>query len=109
MSLSEARFDVDGFLENQSAWDRELAQHLAANAGLPQLNSDHWQIIEALRCHYFTTGGVPLMRKICHDAGLHVHCVSDLLSDPRLAWQIAGLPNPGEEAKSYLDTAEVQK
>jgi tRNA 2-thiouridine synthesizing protein E len=47
------------------------------------------------------------MRQICREAGLSEHCVSELFIDPRLAWRIAGLPNPGEEAKVYLETSEL--
>lgn len=107
MISSQASFDSEGFIENPSAWDKELAQHLASGAGLSALNDDHWRVIGLLRHHYFTTGGVPMMRQICHDAGLRMHCVSDLMENPRIAWQIAGLPNPGEEANSYLASAEI--
>jgi tRNA 2-thiouridine synthesizing protein E len=47
------------------------------------------------------------MRRICAEAGLEQHCVSDLLDNPQLAWRIAGLPNPGEEALAYMETAEL--
>lgn len=100
-------FDKDGFIKDPHAWDRPLAQAIAAREGLAPLGEDHWRLIDALRRRYFETGSVPVMRHMCRDAGLEAHCVSDLLADPRRAWRIAGLPNPGEEAKAYIDTADI--
>lgn len=34
--------------------------------------------------------------------GLDADCLHQLFRSPRQAWRIAGLPNPGEEAKAYL-------
>ncbi|MFN2329478.1 MAG: TusE/DsrC/DsvC family sulfur relay protein [Chromatocurvus sp.] len=103
----DTRFDQDGFIRDPAAWDEALADALAAQAGIAPLAAAHWKVIGALRRHYFETGGVPVMRHICRDAGLDEHCVSDLLADPRRAWRIAGLPNPGEEAKAYIETSET--
>jgi tRNA 2-thiouridine synthesizing protein E len=103
----DAEFDPDGFIKDPTNWDRELAQAVASREGLAPLGEDHWRLIDALRRRYFETGSVPVMRHMCRDAGLETHCVSDLLDDPRRAWRIAGLPNPGEEAKAYIDTADI--
>lgn len=100
-------FDPDGFIRDPTAWDRTLAQAVARREGVGPLSEDHWRLIDALRRRYFETGSVPVMRHMCREAGLETHCVSDLLADPRRAWRIAGLPNPGEEAKAYIDTAEI--
>lgn len=105
--LTAAQFDDDGYITDPNAWNRELAQAIAAREGLERLGDDHWQLIDAMRRHYFKTGGVPVMRHMCSDAGLETHCVTDLMSDAGRAWRIAGLPNPGEEANAYIDTADV--
>ena len=42
------------------------------------------------------------MRRVCHDAGIERHQVNELFGYCLVAWRVAGLPNPGEEAKSYL-------
>jgi tRNA 2-thiouridine synthesizing protein E len=106
-TLSDTQFDADGFIKDPDAWDRNLAEAIAERDGLAQLSDDHWRLIDALRKHYFETGSVPVMRHVCRDAGMATHCVSDLLADPRRAWRVAGLPNPGEEAKAYLETADI--
>ena len=107
MSLQDTQFDADGFIADPNKWNRELAESIAARNGVSSLGNEHWQLIEELRRHYRETGSVPVMRHVCKDAGLQEHCVSDLLADPRLAWRIAGLPNPGEEANAYLESAEI--
>ena len=107
MALTDTEFDEYGFMKNASAWQRELAAEIAADEGIAYLSEDHWKVIDELRRHYRQTGSVPVMRHICRDVGLETHCVSDLLADPRRAWRIAGLPNPGEEARVYLETADI--
>lgn len=104
--MNDAHFDQDGFIRDPARWDESLARELAAHEGIARLNAAHWAVIHALRKYFFATDGVPVMRNICRDAGLEDHCVSELLIDPRRAWRIAGLPNPGEEAKAYMSTAE---
>lgn len=107
MTATDTPFDADGFIKDPDAWNRELAQSIATREGIPQLGDDHWRVIDELRRHYLETGSVPVMRHICRDAGMEEHCISDLLANPGRAWRIAGLPNPGEEAKAYLETAEI--
>jgi hypothetical protein len=43
------------------------------------------------------------MRLVCRAAGLDRHKAHKLFSGCRSLWRVAGLPNPGEEAKSYMD------
>lgn len=104
--MDTSNFDRDGFLIDPKLWDEDMARDIAAREGLGQLSKEHWQVIRHLRDHYLQTGGVPVMRHICRESGLADQCVTDLLADPTRAWRIAGLPNPGEEAKAYMDTAE---
>jgi tRNA 2-thiouridine synthesizing protein E len=108
MSDNEIDFDPDGFLANPDDWSVELAREIAAQAGIEPLTEDHWKVITRLRKHYLDNRQIPVMRHICREAGLETHCVSDLLVDPALAWRIAGLPNPGEEAKAYLENSEIR-
>jgi len=39
---------------------------------------------------------------VCHLTGQSADCMQHLFPNPREAWRVAGLPNPGEEAKAYL-------
>jgi dissimilatory sulfite reductase related protein len=106
-SSLDSGLDEDGFIKDPQAWDRKFATAIAERDGIQGMGDDHWRVIEQLRKHYFDTGSIPVMRHICREIGLKEHCVSELLHDPRRAWRIAGLPNPGEEAKAYLESSEI--
>ncbi len=96
-------FDEDGFIKEPSAWSKSLAEQLARNDGLPDLSKAHWDVISSLRAHYFNFGEAPpAFRHVCFINHLGKYCLDELFTSRREAWRIAGLPNPGEEAKSYL-------
>lgn len=95
-------FDEDGFLLNPEAWSRETARLLAEMDGLGKLNPDHWSVIMYLREKHLEAGGLPVMSRICRIMHLGEHGVQRLFGGCREAWRIAGLPNPGEEAKNYM-------
>jgi TusE/DsrC/DsvC family sulfur relay protein len=95
-------FDEDGLIRDFASWSEPLAQALAWEAGIGRLGAAHWRIIHALREHYARRGAAPAMHRVCHDAGIERHQVNELFGHCLVAWRVAGLPNPGEEAKSYL-------
>jgi len=45
---------------------------------------------------------LPSLRRVCRATGLSRDEVHDLFGGCLPVWRIAGLPNPGEEAKAYL-------
>jgi dissimilatory sulfite reductase related protein len=95
-------FDEDGFLINTDAWSRETAELLAEMDGLGNLDSEHWAVISYLREMHMKSGGLPVMSRVCRRLDLGKHGVHRLFSSCREAWRVAGLPNPGEEAKAYM-------
>ncbi|MBK9244461.1 MAG: TusE/DsrC/DsvC family sulfur relay protein [Burkholderiales bacterium] len=97
------QFDEDGFLARPDDWNTRLAEELARQAGIDQLTARHWQVIGLVRDRYFTLGALPVMRLVCRAAGLDPAKAHRLFSSCRSLWRIAGLPNPGEEAKSYMN------
>ena len=100
---AEPRLDPDGFLDDPQAWTREIAAAVARRDGLPELTDDHWAVIEALRDHYERFGpALPAFSHICHKHHLAKHCIERLFRSEREAWRIAGLPDPGEEARAYM-------
>jgi tRNA 2-thiouridine synthesizing protein E len=101
--LSPDRFDEDGFLVDPEDWTPGLSEHLARQAGIAELSATHWQVIRLVRERYFSIGALPVMRLVCRAAGLDPHDAHRLFSGCRSLWCIAGLPNPGEEAKSYMN------
>lgn len=99
----ETLLDTDGFLSDSETWSEDLARMIAHYDGLQILTRDHWIIIHALREHYQRFGTAPpAFSHICKEHHLGKHCVENLFRSEREAWRIAGLPDPGEEAKAYM-------
>ena len=96
-------FNSEGFLRDPLAWNTEIAASIAHADGLPLLSDAHWAIIMALREHYLAFGAAPpAFSHICLVNHMSKHCVEHLFHSQREAWRIAGLPDPGEEAKTYM-------
>lgn len=97
------RLDEDGFLPAGTPWDKALALELARREGIDLLTDEHWRVLDYLREHYLAARTLPVERTVCRELHLVEHCIEKLFgSDLRRAWRVAGLPNPGEEAKSYM-------
>lgn len=103
-SPCDAEFDEDGLLRNAAEWNQALAQVIAAREGLGALTDAHWKVIFSLREHYTRFQVAPAMVQICHLHGQDKFWVHDLFHTCLNAWRVAGLPNPGEEAKTYLSS-----
>ena len=98
-----ALLDSGGFLSNPLAWNRALAKAIAHRDGLLALTPRHWVIIHDLREHYRRFGPAPpAFSHICRVHHLGPHCICELFRSEREAWRIAGLPDPGEEAWTYM-------
>lgn len=100
--LQKPRFDEFGLLTDPLDWTPELAQALAAEEGVNELDDRHWAFINALREYYGKFRVPPPTSRICHELNMHHGCGHELFPSCLSAWRIAGLPDPGEEAKSYL-------
>jgi len=99
----DSLLDEGGFFLDPLAWNPYLAAIISRLDGLPELTREHWQIIHDLRDHYARFGTAPpAFSHICARHHLGPHCVQQLFRSDRNAWRIAGLPDPGEEVRSYL-------
>ncbi len=96
-------FDRDGFLTEPEAWTPDLAARIAALDGIAELTPKHWEVIRHVRKQFYNIGALPVMRLVCRAAGLDRHKAHKLFSSCKGLWRVAGLPNPGEEAKAYMD------
>ncbi len=101
-TLVEDVLDEDGLVRDFSLWSEDLARRLAREEGIAQLDDGHWRLIRALRSEFQRRHGTPTIHGVCHQAGIDRRAVNDLFGYCLVAWRVAGLPNPGEEAKSYL-------
>lgn len=99
---STLEFDEDGLLKDPTQWNETVATEIARREGIGALTEDHWEVIRSLREHYAKFGVAPAMSSVCHKHGKSKHWVHDLFQTCLNAWRVAGLPNPGEEAKAYL-------
>jgi tRNA 2-thiouridine synthesizing protein E len=97
-----AIFDPDGFLLDPAMWSESLADRVAQNDGLGELNELQTSLLLALRREYAKHGSLTALSHVCHLTGQSADCMHQLFPSPREAWRIAGLPNPGEEAKAYM-------
>jgi tRNA 2-thiouridine synthesizing protein E len=97
-----AVFDSDGFLLDPDMWNESLADRIAQNDGLGQLSELQIGLLHALRREFAKHGTVTALSHVCHLTGQSADCMQHLFPNPREAWRVAGLPNPGEEAKAYL-------
>jgi len=101
-TLRNGLFDESGLLMNPLDWTPELARELAAQEGIGELTERHWAFLNALRDYYQRFRVPPPTAKICHDLHLKHGSSHELFHNCLAAWRIAGLPDPGEEARSYL-------
>lgn len=96
-------FDEDGFLLDTTSWNPEVGRIIAAQNGIGPLNDAHWKVIHFLRDRYLRLGAIPPMRRICRNSSLSKMELKQMFGSCLQVWRIAGLPNPGEEAKAYLN------
>ena len=96
------KFDESGLLIDSAMWNEAVAQLIAVDNGIASLTEDHWRIIRALRAHCAKYGVPPAMSLLCRKQGMDLNCVQKLFCTCLNAWRVAGLTDPGEEAKSYL-------
>jgi sulfur relay (sulfurtransferase) DsrC/TusE family protein len=95
-------FDTDGFFIDPEQWDIALAQRIAYSEDMGEMDALQQELLRTLRDEFQKFGAVTALNHICHLNGLDADCLHQLFRSPRQAWRIAGLPNPGEEAKAYL-------
>ena len=102
MLASAERFDRYGFLTDPGDWDETLATQIAAELKIAELTERHLAVLYALRRHYTRSRAIAPPMHICHELDKSEDCIDDLFRGPLNAWKIAGLPDPGEEARVYL-------
>lgn len=94
--------DEQGYLMDPADWTPSFTERKAREANV-ELNNKHWQLIEMIRDKYLRLGALPPMRTICKAAGFDKHELKQQFGSCLRLWKIAGLPNPGEEARAYMN------
>lgn len=102
-SAIDILLDEDGFLVSANAWNPAVGRMLGIRFGVQTLSEDHWKILWYIRRHYLEHGSLPSISHVCKRNDLDIETVNTLFPHGCLqAWRIAGLPYPGEEAKTYM-------
>jgi len=92
----EIVFDEESFFWDPQQWSEEVAQALAKETGLMELNETQWMILRFLRDYYFQNGRSPLNRQIKEGTGISLAAMEALFPEGIKygARRLAGLPNP---------------
>lgn len=62
--------DDEGFMTDPNEWNREIAVEIAQEEGIPDLNSEHWKVIDFCRDTGTASGKSPTLRQITNGAGV---------------------------------------
>ena len=95
-------FDSDGYTTDPAHWNDDATRQTADQDGFPELGSAQWDIIHTIHSLYDRNGASPSVHQLCHHLHTETRHVEALFGSPQEAYRLAGVPNPGEEAKSYL-------
>lgn len=94
--------DEEGFLIDPLDWGRSFTEQRALKANIA-LDEKHWLLIEIIRDKYLRLGVLPSMHIVCKAAGLDKRDLKQQFGSCLNLWKIAGLPDPGEEARAYMN------
>ena len=88
--------DEDGFLEEPTLWNEDVAKDFAETEAIADLGPDHWKVINYIRNYYLQFGIAPMIRKVCKETGFKLNEIYKLFpSGPaKGACKLAGLPKP---------------
>ena len=92
----EFEVDEDGFIQDPTKWDEEVARGLAEQEGIKELTDDHWKLIRYLRGYYLEFGVAPMIRKVVKETGFQLKYIYQLFptGPAKGACKLAGLPKP---------------
>ncbi len=86
----------EGFLENPSQWDEQMACEIARAEGIEELTDRHWVVIRFMRSQYEEKGAGPSVRVLGKTSGVSVKELYQLFpkGPAKTAAKIAGIPKP---------------
>lgn len=100
--VCDLALDENGFLTDPEMWTEQTARVMAELKGIGPLQSAHWRVLRFVRDRYLRLGAIPPIRSICRRSSLSRQEVKALFGSCLELWRIAGLPDPGEEARAYM-------
>ncbi len=92
----ELDIDEDGFIQDPTQWDENVAKDLAATEGVDNLTEKHWKVVNYLRQYYLQFNMAPMIRKLCKETGFPLKEIYELFptGPAKGACKAAGLPKP---------------
>lgn len=96
-SGQKVEVNAEGFLVDAGQWNRQIAAAIAAEAGLGELNENHWKVIDFCRKDAAEhSGQAPGLRRISQLSGVGMKDLYALFpkGPGKLAAKVAGLPKP---------------
>ncbi len=93
---STVEVDAEGFLQDATQWNRDVAAAIAAEEGIAHLGDRHWLVIEFMRDSYLQSGSAPSIRSLGKASGVPVKELYELFpkGPAKIAARIAGIPKP---------------
>jgi TusE/DsrC/DsvC family sulfur relay protein len=87
--------DGEGFMTKPEQWSDEIAEQIAAEAGI-ELTPRHWLVVRFMRDRYLATGTAPTIRSLGKESGVPVKELYELFpkGPAKLAAKIGGIPKP---------------
>lgn len=88
--------DAEGFLEDHTQWNDEIARELARQEGIDELTDRHWAVINFMRKEYEEKGDGPSIRRLTKQSGVPTKELYQLFpkGPAKKAAKIAGIPKP---------------
>jgi dissimilatory sulfite reductase related protein len=88
--------DAEGFLQQPEQWNEQIAEEIAAEAGIEHLSDRHWLVIRYMRDTYLESGSAPSIRTLGKASGVPIKELYALFpkGPAKLAARIAGIPKP---------------
>jgi TusE/DsrC/DsvC family sulfur relay protein len=99
--------DEEGYLVNYNDWTESVANALAAREGLGELTREQIAMLQFIRGYYNKYNFFPIIRTVCKNVHLPRNCVYEEFFSPLLAWKLAGLPQPEEPMRSFLEAGQT--
>lgn len=86
----------EGFLLDSGQWNKEVAEAIAAEAGIGPLTARHWEVIEFCRKDAAEQGTPPGLRRISKLSSVNMKELYQLFpkGPGKLAAKVSGLPKP---------------
>lgn len=100
--FEDLKFDQYGFLIEPEDWSECVADYIAGLDGISPLGWEHWNVIYFLRDRYLQFGAILPLRNLCRGVGVSRERLKELFGSCRTIWRVAGLPDPGEEARNHF-------